>query len=271
MFSRLYENSCVRKKKHAYSSSGIHRDKETLFCLALLKSCASKKDLHEGIKIHDMVVKKRLLEKSSYVGNSVVNMYVKCGAMLKAEQVFQELPIRNVVTWNSLISGYIHQGLFQSAFNCFILMQSDDGIFPNAITFTYILKACGSVRDVEKGIQVHEMIVRRGLLEKDIVLGNALVDMYVKCGLLAKAQRVLQELPVRDVVSWNIMINGCVQNEQNNKALSIYERMQSEDLAPNSITFILILKACSNIGLIEKGENFMKVCEYVQVYLVVYL
>ena len=100
---------------------------------------------------------------------------------------------------------------------------------------------------------------------------GAIVDMYAKRGLIIKAQDVLEELPVRDVVSWNIMINGCVQNEQNNKALSIYERMQSEDLAPNSITFILILKACSNIGLIEKGENFMKVCEYVQVYLVVYL
>ena len=83
-------------------------------------------------------------------------------------------------------------------------------------------------------IQFHVKIVSNCFLFKDIALGNALVDMYAKCGLIIKAQDVLEEFPVRDVVSWNIMIDGCVQNEQNNKALRIYEWMWSEGLALDS-------------------------------------
>ena len=75
------------------------------------------------------------------------------------------------------------------------------------------------------GIKIHVKIVFNCFLLKDIALGNALVDMYAKCGLIIKAQDVLEELPVRDVVSWNIMIDRCVQNKQNNKALRFYERM----------------------------------------------
>ena len=244
--------------------------KEDFNVVAFLKACAHKKDLCEGSRIHASIVRKGLLEKSPYLATTLISMYAKCGALLKAQKVLEELPTRNVISWNALISGYAQEGRVYEAFKCFKTMQNE-GISPDTITFICILKACSIARDVEMGITIHVKIVSNCFLFKDIALGNALVDMYAKCGLINKAQEVLEELPVRDVVSWNIMINGCVQNEQNNKALSIYERMQSEDLAPNSITFILILKACSNIGLIEKGENFMKVCEYVQVYLVVYL
>ena len=112
--------------------------------------------------------------------------------------------------------------------------MQNEGISPHTINFICIFKAGSIARDVEMGIKIHVKIVSKCFPLKDIALGNALVDMYAKCGLIIKAQDVLEELPVRDVVSWNIMIDGCVQNEQNNKALRIYEQMRSEGLALDS-------------------------------------
>ena len=87
------------------------------------------------------------------------------------------------------------------------------------------------------------------------MLGNALVDMYVKCGELAKAQQVVEELDVRSVVSWNILIAGYTQEEQGHKALACFALMQREGLTPNEVTFTCILNACGSIGAIDKGKQ----------------
>eukprot|EP00250_Pteridium_aquilinum_P015078 c22364_g1_i1 orf=2-265(+) len=86
-------------------------------------------------------------------------------------------------------------------------MQSD-GVSPDAVTFSCILKACGSLGAIVKGTGIHVEIERRGLLEGDLVLGNSLIDMNVKFGLLTKAYDVFDELTIRDDVSWNALIAG---------------------------------------------------------------
>ena len=97
------------------------------------------------------------------------------------------------------------------------------------------------------------MIVTRGLLENNLMLGTTLVDTYAKCGLLEKAQQVLEELPVRDVVSWNALIAGCIQHRQYDEALNCYQLMQSKGPSPDSVTFIVLLTACSHAGLLYEG------------------
>ena len=88
-----------------------------------------------------------------------------------------------------------------------------------------------------------------------MVIGNALIDMYVECGVLRKAQQVLEELLVRDVVSWSALISGYTQQGQDLEALKCFERMQSEGLSPDVISFICILKSCGNIGALYKGKQ----------------
>ena len=81
------------------------------------------------------------------------------------------------------------------------------------------------------------------MLEKNVILGTVLVDMYAKCGMLKKAQQVLEDLPFRNIVSWSVLIAGCVQHGQSHEALNYFERMQSEGLLPDVVTFVCLLKA----------------------------
>ena len=222
--------------------------------MALLKACTVRKALDEGCRIHAHIVKKGLLEKSPYLGSSLISMYAKCGVLSKAKEVLENLPIRNVVSWSALISGYARDDQGHEAMNCFEQMRKE-GLSPDAITFTCILKSCGEIGDVDKGKQIHEEISKSGLLEKDIMLGTALVDMYAKCGVPIKAQNVLENLPFRNTVSWNALIAGYAQRGQCNEALNCYEQMQREGLSPNAITFTCTLQACGSSRAINVGKK----------------
>ena len=176
------------------------RSKDEDWVMDLLKACARKKDLLSGIKIHEDVLKRGFLGKKHLIASSVISMYAKCGDLAKAWDLHEELHVRGVVSWSVLIGGYAQLGRGQEAINCFEQMQNV-GLFPDAITFTCILKTCSIPRSIKKGGQIHDMIVDRGFLDKDIVLGNALVNMYAKCGVLGKAKQVLEGLRIRKVVS----------------------------------------------------------------------
>ena len=137
--------------------------------------------------------------------------------------------------------------------------MKNEGLSPDAITFISVLKACGGTGALVKGKQIHDEIVSRGLLEKDIVLGTTLVDMYAKCGMITKAHKVLKELPIRNVVSWNALIAGYAEQGQCHEALNCLQWMQTEGLSPDKVTFVSILSACSHSGLLEKGEGYFEV------------
>eukprot|EP00250_Pteridium_aquilinum_P022128 c25307_g7_i3 orf=145-840(+) len=195
-----------------------------------IKACGKQKDLLKGSRIHADILKSGLLSMDLHVGTALLRMYAKCGALAKAQGVFDELPTKDVATWTALIAGYARVRRSQDALNCYERMRCE-GIPPSAVTYACILKACGTMGAADKGKQIHDEIVRQGLLQNDIVLGNALVDMYAKCGALAKAQCVLEELHFRDVVSWTTLIAGYAQLGQGEQTLNCFDWMQREGLS----------------------------------------
>ena len=231
---------------------GYSPDVITFTCV--LKACGSTRAIQKGKQIHKEIVSKGLLIKDPLLGTSLVDMYAKCGDMGKASQVFDELLVQDVVSWNALIAGYAQQGQGEEALTSFERMESN-GVSPNVITFTCILKACGITGAIEKGKQIHDEIVNKGLLKKDSVLRTALIDMYAKCGDLGKAQRLFDELLIRDVVSWNTLIAGYAQQGQAECALQSYECMLKDGFSPDAITFNCILKACGSIKALDKGKK----------------
>ncbi|KAI5083561.1 hypothetical protein GOP47_0003304 [Adiantum capillus-veneris] len=239
---------CFERMLH----EGICPDEVSFLCI--LKACGSMKAFDKGRKIHDEVLRQGLLGKNVALGNAVVDMYAKCGAFSKAQQVLEELPARNIVSWNALITEYAQQGQSEQALACFELMKRE-GFSPDIVSYLSILKACGSIGAADLGEQIHDEITSRGLLTESIVLGNALVDMHAKCGAFAKAQQVLEELSVRDVVSWNALITGYAQYGQCELAFNVFARMKLEGVSPNKVTFLSILKACGSIRAAAKGER----------------
>jgi pentatricopeptide repeat protein len=143
-----------------------------------------------GEEIHAEITKQGLLAKSVVLGTALVDMYAKCGAVSKAREVFDKLLTRNTVSWNVLIAGYAQNGSSEEALACFSAMKKE-GFSPNAATFACVLKACGKLESSESmGEEIHAQLSDGGWLENNLVLGNALVDMYAKRGRIAKAQNV---------------------------------------------------------------------------------
>ena len=167
--------------------------------VALLKACSKVFDVARGQEIHKKIHRLGILGNNVYLGNALINMYMKCGYVDKACESFKVMSFHNVVSWNTLITGYVRNGYAEDALTCFEYMQKD-GIFPDTTTFICIIKACAMVGSMTKGQEIHAEIVRKALVEKDVMIGSTLVDMYMKYGCLTKAQQVFDSLPTRDVV-----------------------------------------------------------------------
>ena len=240
--------NCFRRMQH----ESISPDSVTFLCI--LKACGAIGATEKGKEIHAEMIKEEFLENYVELGNALVDMYCKCGALTEAEEVFEQLPLQNVVTWTSLISGYAQHGFGEEALNCFKCMETF-GLSADAVTFVCILKACGSTGAVDRGREIHSSIVREELLENNVLVGNALIDMYAKCGNLMKAQEVFDDLPVHDTVSWTVLIAGYAQHGHSEEALNQYDRMQQDGFSGNNAIFLSILKACGSIGAREKGEE----------------
>ncbi|KAI5062664.1 hypothetical protein GOP47_0023203 [Adiantum capillus-veneris] len=223
----------------------------------ILKACGSIGAAEKGKIIHAEILREGLLEKFIKLGSALVDMYAKCGALAKAREVFDELPVQNIVSWTTLIGAYSQQECGEEALNCFEQMK-DKGLFPDAMTFSCILKTCGSLGAAMKGQEIHAEIARRCLLDNDTVLASALVDMYAKCGALAKAQGVFDELLVQDVGSWTALITGYDQMGKHDTVLDLFNKMIGKRIDPNSVTFIIVLNACRCLSLVVKGQQYFK-------------
>lgn len=243
-----------KEKEDFVSNAQDKRLQDDIAIVAQLKACAYQKDLYNGSRLHTDILNNGLLKTNIFIGNTLIHMYAKCGALVMAQKVFDELPVQNVISWNALMAGYVQHGDCEKAINCFERMRGE-GLFYDTVTFSCILKACASIGALEKGKHIHSEIVTTGLLVHSTMLGNSLVDMYVKCGTLAKAQQVFDLLPAHDIVSWNALIAGYCQHNHGEEALNCFQRMKNVGLSPDAVTFSCIIRACSSTGAAEKGKE----------------
>ncbi|KAF7836799.1 putative pentatricopeptide repeat-containing protein [Senna tora] len=222
---------------------------------SVLQACSSLLALNLGKQLHSYVLKVGL-DTNVFVSNALIDVYAKCGKMEDCLKLFMESPEQNDVTWNTMIVGYVHLGNGEKALNLFVSMLTYD-IQPTEVTYSSVLRACASLASLEPGRQVHSLSVKT-IYNKDIVVANSLVDMYAKCGSIYDARIVFNNLAKRDEVSWNAMICGYSMNGLGIEALNIFEMMQQTNCKPNKLTFVGVLSACSNAGLLDKGQALFK-------------
>lgn len=181
-------------------------------------------------------------------------MYAKCSLLWDAQQLFDEMPQRNVVSWSALICGYAEAGLRTSAL---ILFRSAlrDGLQVNEFTFTCIIRVCGETTLLGLGTLVHGLAVKVNLDSSPFV-GSALVSLYSKCGLLDSSYRVFDEMPERNLGAWNSILIASAQHGKTRVLFDLFEAMQTEGFQPNYITFLCLLSACSHAGLLDEGRQY---------------
>ncbi|KAH7277259.1 hypothetical protein KP509_39G042800 [Ceratopteris richardii] len=351
------------------------------------KICATKK----GTELHAKIARRgsyeQCIDGHVYVlmSNALMDMYVKCGSILKAEEVFDCITSRDLISWNTLISGFMLSGdngrvfslfdrmrregqqpdsaTFASILRCCsqavqmerceLLLESmgkyfgispslkhytcvigllarcavravacpsdpyvrvdislivgtsrilsgaggyqallefkeiwerqylgeqlyfkalelidSDGILPDNVTFVSGLKACGKICATKKGTELHAEIARRGsyeqcidghvFFESDVLMSNALMDMYVKCGSILKAEEVFDCITSRDLISWNTLISGFMLSGDNGRVFSLFDRMRREGQQPDSATFASILRCCSQAVQMQRCELLLE-------------
>ena len=229
---------------------GIYPDRTTY--MSILNACARPAGLTRGKEIHSRAVEAGLVSDVR-VGNALINMYSKAGSLKDARLVFDRMLKRDVVSWTTMIGGYAECNQAVESYTTFRQMLQE-GVVPNKITYTCVLKACASPVALEWGKEIHRQVGKAGLLA-DLTVANALLNMYFKCGSTSDACRVFDNITTRDAISWNAMIGGLAQNGRGLVALQRFEEMKTEGIRPNAATFISVLSACRHAGLVEEGHR----------------
>ncbi|XVF04870.1 hypothetical protein REPUB_Repub05bG0122300 [Reevesia pubescens] len=218
----------------------------------IISSCARLMDLERGKEIHRELDKIGLVF-DGFLGSALVDMYGKCGCIEMAREVFEQIPEKSVVTWNTMIAGYSSIGNSQSCIGLFKRMIME-GIGPSLTTLSSILVACSKSAQLQYGKLIHGYIIRN-MIETDIFVNNSLIDLYFKCGNVHSAENIFKLMPKTDVVSWNVMISGYVSVGKCFDALGIYETMIKAGINPDAVTFTSVLAACSQLAALEKGKE----------------
>lgn len=249
-----------------YSQNGLAKEALLAFCEmhglgikcnefalpCVLKACSISKDFVLGKQVHGIVVVSGFVS-DVYVANTLTVMYAKCSDFVGSKRLFDEIPERNVVSWNALLSCYTQIDRFEEAMGLFRDMIAS-GIRPDEFSLSTIINACTGLGDIHQGKKIHGYLIKLGF-DPDPFSLNAIVDMYAKLGNLEDASSVFQEINHPDIVSWNSVIAGCALHEYHDQALELFEQMKSSGISPNVFTLSSALKACSGLRLHELGRQ----------------
>ncbi|KAK9108895.1 hypothetical protein Sjap_016955 [Stephania japonica] len=175
----------------------------------LLKACSALCDPQRGRQVHGLVVKTGS-ECEVVTKTALVDMYSKCGQLGDSAIAFEEMGIKDVVAWNTMISCYARHGFPERALMVFDAMQRRRVEF-SEVTLSSVLKACGALKGVQLGRQVHTLVVAMG---RDLlVLGTNLVSFYSDCALMGEARKVFNCLNCgKDDAIYNALVSGYVQS-----------------------------------------------------------
>ncbi|KAK9149972.1 hypothetical protein Syun_008281 [Stephania yunnanensis] len=224
----------------------------------VLKACSALSDAQQGRIVHQDVARFGW-ECDVFVGAGLIDMYSKCGCVPDARQVFDEMPVRDVVVWNSMLAAYAHNGLAEAALSlCNEMVLSPGALRLTVATLVTVVSAAADIAAVTQGREIHGFSWRHGFEEEDKV-GTALVDMYVKCGSLKVARELFERLKEKRVVSWNAMIAGYAMHGRATEALALFEEMKREgEVGPDRITFVGVLSACSHGGQLNEACDLIR-------------
>eukprot|EP00250_Pteridium_aquilinum_P026643 c33353_g1_i1 orf=36-836(+) len=220
--------------------------------ISMVQECRKAKDCGRAKSVHLQLCHSGL-EGHHAVGNYLVPMFVECQNMLHAQQVFYRLSHRNEHSWTSLIQGHVACGDYQLAFDLFPEMQKEF-VPPGRHTFAALLKGCAKLKDLQRGQKLHSDVAT-DMLDCDPIIGNTLINLYVKCESLVDARAIFDDLPERTIVSWNALIGGYAEHGLGEEVFGCLEGMQREGLSPDAFTYVSTLKACAILLDIDQGHE----------------
>ncbi|GMH07218.1 hypothetical protein Nepgr_009058 [Nepenthes gracilis] len=227
---------------------------KTLLYASLLQTSTKTQSFLHGLQIHAHIIKSGL-QNDRFVGNSLLSLYFKLAPNFgEARKVFDGLFVKDVVSWTSVISGYVRVGKPVESLELFWDML-DFGVEANAFTLSAAVKACSVLRDLKLGRCFHGIVLRQRF-DSNLVIASALIDMYGRSDEMDDARQVFDELPEPDAVCWTSIISALTRTDRFEEAFGLFYAMQRKyRLIPDDFTYGSLLTACGNLGQLQQGKQ----------------
>ncbi|XP_066357482.1 pentatricopeptide repeat-containing protein At4g13650-like [Miscanthus floridulus] len=218
--------------------SGIASDMFTY--ISAVKASSITCDLNFGRQVHGLVIHS-MFQFNTSVMNTLMDMYFKAGQKETAIDIFGKIRCKDIVSWNTMISGLAHDDDERAAADCFVNM-SRYGCRPNQVTFSVMLRLSGAKESASLGLQIFGLAYRHGYSD-NVLVANAVINMLSQCGLLSCAYGFFCNLGVRNVVTWNEMIAGCGLHGCSEDAMRLFRSMVCFGATPDEFTYPAVLSA----------------------------
>ncbi|KAL9245283.1 hypothetical protein vseg_018953 [Gypsophila vaccaria] len=236
---------------------GSHKPDEYTFA-AVISANQEYPASHHGEPLHARVIVAGL-DRSIYVGSPLISMYFNNGRTASAEQVFHSIPMKDLVLWTEMVSGYAKALDGEKAVKVFCNMWNE-GHNIDDFALSSALSACADLATLKQGEMLHCLAVKSGYDSEMSVCGS-LVDTYAKNGSLQAAESIFSNVTDPDLKCWNSMIGGYGHHGKGEEALKLFNEIFVHGLEPDTVTYVSLLSACSHSGLVDKGKylwNSMK-------------
>ncbi|XVF25435.1 hypothetical protein REPUB_Repub13aG0212100 [Reevesia pubescens] len=243
------------EKMRCMANSGVRADLFT--AIPAISSIRQLKSIEWGKQMHAYVMRNGSDYQVS-VHNSLIDMYCECDCLIYARKIFENVTNKTVVSWSSMIKGYVNHDLNIDALSFFSRMKTD-GVKADFITVINILPACVNIGALEQVKCLYGYSLKFGLNMLSSV-NSAFLISYAKCGCIDMARKLFDEEKIdgKDIITWNSMISGHAKHGDWSKCFELYNQMKQLNLKMDQVTFLGLLTACVNSGLVKEGRIFFK-------------
>ncbi|CAL8170847.1 unnamed protein product [Prunus armeniaca] len=218
-------------------------------CNRLIDLYAKCGSLLDAQKVFD-----EMSERDLCSWNTMISGYAKVGQVGEARKLFDEMPEKDNFSWTAMISGYVHHERPKEALQLYRTMQRHDNSKSNKFTVSSALAASAAIQSLRLGKEIHGYIMRTGL-DSDEVVWSALSDMYGKCGSIDEAKRIFDKMVNRDVVSWTAMIDRYFEDGKREEGFALFSDLMKSGIRPNEFTFAGVLNACAHHAAENLGKQ----------------
>jgi pentatricopeptide repeat protein len=211
--------------------------------------------------LHSHALKLGIFPSCLHLCSALLKSYAASGRVTVARQLFDEIPRPDVPLWNALVSAYARSGDPSDALAAASFMARDAGARPNAVSVTSLLSASAQLRSLVSGRELHGYAVRN-VVDLDLPVLNALVNMYGKCGRLKDARTVFAGMGdgMRSAVTWTSMINASSENGRPTEALKVFEEMRVADVKVDEVTLLAVISACTKLDCSSSLGDWVEQC-----------
>lgn len=225
----------------------------TQYTLTGLLSCELL-NLSQGVQLQALSIRIGLFDADAFVGTALLGLFGRHGCWDEMFLVFEDMPQKSLVTWNSMVSLLARNGFVDE---CKVLfrylvgtgMSLSEGSFVSVLSGLF-----DSEEDLEYGELIHGLMVKCGF-SCEVTAVNSLISMYVKCKSMFAVERLFEQVPVENVVSWNTVIDALVKSERPMMALELFLNMSCRGVMPSQATFVAVINLCTSLRSLVCGES----------------